>query len=262
MKLEVACELEYFCDEDLSLITMLCPQNGPQQTVIKYQYELAPSLNFTYFNDVYGNSCQRVNAPKGHLKISTKSTVNTHQTDLSSIKMGEQNLLTIPSEVLMYLLPSRYCESDRFLSMAAEITQDLPNAYLKAVAVRNFLAQNFTYEYGYTNSSTSAVDFNYAGIGVCRDFSHLGIALCRAINLPARMVVGYLHELKPMDLHAWYEVFIDQQWHIFDATQQKPDTYRVVLAYGRDAADVAFATQYGSAQLLSMQVSVRPLTDQ
>jgi transglutaminase-like putative cysteine protease len=140
--------------------------------------------------------------------------------------------------------------------MAHEITQNFQTGYARVDAICQWVRSNVVYEYGNSSSSSSACDINLSRIGVCRDFSHLCIALCRAINLPARMVVGYLYELKPMDLHAWFEVYLENQWFIFDATQVEPKGNRVVLAYGRDASDVAFATQFGNIFLNNLQVSV------
>ena len=94
-------------------------------------------------------------------------------------------------------------------------------------------------------------------LGVCRDFSHLCIALCRSLSIPARMVVGYLKGLEPMDLHAWFEVYLANQWYTFDATQDAPRGNRVVLAYGKDASDVAFATQFGNIELINMRVNIK-----
>ena len=101
------------------------------------------------------------------------------------------------------------------------------------------------------------------GAGVCRDFAHVGIALCRSLQIPARMVVGYLHALDPMDLHAWFEAFVGGRWYTFDATQKKPRGGRIVLAYGRDAADVAFISDYGPQPLevSDMKVQVSEVTD-
>jgi transglutaminase-like putative cysteine protease len=122
--------------------------------------------------------------------------------------------------------------------------------------LRAWVRQNLTYESGSSNSFTTALETLNTRRGVCRDFAHLGIALCRAISIPARMVVGFLHELNPMDLHAWFEAYIGGRWFTFDATEQVTRGNRIVLAYGRDAADVALATMFGNFTLQNMQVSV------
>ena len=162
----------------------------------------------------------------------------------------------LPDETLLYLLPSRFCESDQLSSKANDIIQDYFSGYEMVEAIRLWVNQNIKYQYDQSTSSTSALNTLGMAVGVCRDLSHLAIALCRSINIPARFVVGYLYQLDPMDLHAWFEAYLDGKWYIFDATQQFMTGGRVVLAYGRDAADVATATFFGNLQLTNMNVYV------
>ena len=164
----------------------------------------------------------------------------------------------LPTEVLLYLLPSRYCQSDRMNDFAMSIIGDLPETYAQAAAIRDWIHREIRYDGTVSDSSTSAMETAEGRSGVCRDFAHLGIALCRALCIPARMVVGFLHELQPMDLHAWFEAFIGGRWYTFDATQVRTTGNRIVIAYGRDAADVALATMFGNFTMLSMSVSVKP----
>ncbi|MFY7910224.1 MAG: transglutaminase family protein [Emticicia sp.] len=256
MKLRVNCQIEYQCAENVPLILMLRPQSGAAQQVLQESLTFTPHTQFTEYQDNYGNLCQRLVSPIGNFKIDASAIVSTSDTIDVNFAAGAVAPQFIPDYAQVYILPSRYCESDRFLQMAAEITQNFSTGYEKANAICQWVKDNVTYEYGYSSSSTSAVDINQTRIGVCRDFSHLAIALSRAINLPARMVVGYLYELDPMDMHAWYEVYLENQWYTFDATQAEAKGNRVILAYGRDASDVAFATQFGNLQLNSMIVTV------
>jgi transglutaminase-like putative cysteine protease len=260
MKLKIACQLSYESQENVPLVLMLRPQSGLAQKIIEEQYLLTPHLPISAYKDIYGNLCQRIFSPIGHLTISTSAIVETSDTIDVNFYANFIPVEQLPDYILMYLLPSRYCESDRFSYMAAEITQNLYLGYPQVEAIRQWVRNNVVYEYGFSSSSSSACDINQSRIGVCRDFSHLCIALCRAINIPARMVVGYLYDLKPMDLHAWFEVYLENQWFTFDATQAYPIGNRVVLAYGRDASDVAFATQFGNIQLVDMQVSVEAVS--
>lgn len=148
--------------------------------------------------------------------------------------------------------------------LALEIVGAKSPCYDQVEAIRNWIQTHIKYAYGSSDASTWALETVEKQIGVCRDFAHLGIALCRSLNIPARMVVGYLYELDPMDLHAWFEAFVSVsqdslsggRWYTFDATQPKPRGNRVTVAYGRDAADVAIATQFGPMQLLNMNVWV------
>lgn len=128
--------------------------------------------------------------------------------------------------------------------------------YAQVESIRQWIQTQVEYQYGTSNASTAAVETAEKKVGVCRDFAHLGIALCRSLNIPARMVVGYLYQLDPMDLHAWFETYIGQRWYTFDATQSKLKGNRITIAYGQDAADVALSTQFGAMQLIEMKVWV------
>ena len=153
-------------------------------------------------------------------------------------------------------MPSRYCQSDRLGDLAGEIAANAATGYDQVAAICRWIQTNIEYAYGTSNASTSAIDTAEQRIGVCRDFAHLGIALCRSLNIPARMVVGYLYKLDPMDLHAWLEAFVGDRWYTFDATQHEPRGNRIAIAYGRDAADVALSTQFGPLKLIEMKVWV------
>ena len=235
---------------------MLRPRSGAGQWIIREEYQITPAVNVTEFTDMYGNLCQRVVAPQGPFSIHFSATVQT--ADLIDVSPGAPftPVEDLPDDVLHYTLPSRYCQSDQLGDLAAQITERAEPGYDQAEAIRKWIHENVTYKYGTSDASTSAVDTADKRVGVCRDFTHLGISLCRALNIPARMVVGYLHELDPMDLHAWFEAYVDGRWFTFDATQEKPRGNRITVAYGRDAADVAFTTQFGLMQLNDMKVWV------
>jgi transglutaminase-like putative cysteine protease len=151
----------------------------------------------------------------------------------------------LPDAVLSYLLPSRYCESELFNQMATEITAGQKLGYDQVSAIESWLRTTIRYEPGSSDTPVSAVGINSRQSGVCRDLSHLGIALCRSLSIPARLVVGYLYGLKPMDMHAWFEAYVADRWYTFDATQSSPMTGYVTIGYGRDAADVAVYNQFG-----------------
>jgi transglutaminase-like putative cysteine protease len=153
--------------------------------------------------------------------------------------------MELPNAVLGYLLPSRYCESERFNQMASEITSGQQLGYDQVASIVSWLRDNVAYEPGSSDTPISATEVNTRRVGVCRDLAHLGIALCRSLSIPARMVVGYLHQLEPMDLHAWFEAYVGHRWYSFDATQSDLNRGYVAVGYGRDSADVAIYTQFG-----------------
>ncbi len=259
MKLKVACQLVYESLENAPLILMLRPQNGLEQQIIEENYNLSPNLSIAEYKDSYGNLCQRVITPIGKLTIETLAIAEVKNELDIDFEAGFVPVENLPNEAIIYLLPSRYCESDKLYSLATEIVRDLPLGYAQVDAIRQWVKDNIHFEYGRSSSSSSAYDVSLSKTGVCRDFTHLCMALCRSLSIPARMVVGYLHELKPMDLHAWFEAYVGDKWYVFDATQDTPKGNRVVIAHGRDANDVAFASQFGDMELLSMWVSVEEL---
>lgn len=141
-------------------------------------------------------------------------------------------------------------------NLANEIVGRIESAYDQVEAIRNWIHTHVEYRYETSNASTSAIETAKTHVGVCRDFVHLGIALCRSLTIPARMVISYLYQLEPMDLHAWFEAHVGGRWYTFDATQFEPRGNRIAIAYGRDAADVALATQFGLLTLTEMNVWV------
>jgi len=213
-----------------------------------------PWVPSTEYVDVYGNLCQRLVVPKGGMRIRAEGTVETE----SELAIAPDAPMTppekLPDSTMLYLLPSRYCPSDALLSKALAIAGGCAPGYAQVDAIRDWIRTTIAYRHGASDASTDARATIDAGSGVCRDFAHVGIALVRALHVPARMVVGYLHGLEPMDLHAWFEAYVGDRWYTFDATQAEPRGGRVVLAYGRDAADVAFISNWGPLTTTAMRV--------
>lgn len=256
MKLNVGCNLDYQTSQNTPLILLLQPRTGLYQSTLQQTFNVEPYVPATEYLDLYGNSCKRLLSPQGLFSVTSSAIVETQ----ALVEVNEQAEFTLiqdlPAEALIYLLPSRYCESDKLNNKAFEIIRADSSGYQMVEAISQWVRTNIQYEYDNSTSSTSALDTLKAQKGVCRDLSHLAIALCRSINIPARFVTGYLFLLDPMDLHAWFEAFIGGKWYIFDATQQVVSGGRVVLAYGRDAADVATATYFGDIVLNNMLVYV------
>jgi transglutaminase-like putative cysteine protease len=259
MKLKIGCKLEYISKTNTPLITVLRLRKELSQFIESETFKMEPLLPMTEYIDLYGNYCQRMEVPKGKLVIDTLSIVVTNNQIESNPEANFTLIQDLPEQTLIYLLPSRFCESDKLNTKAFEIVSDQTVGYQMVESIRTWINKNIKYEYNRSNSSTSALDTLESKHGVCRDLSHLAIALCRSINIPARIVVGYLHNLKPMDLHAWFEAYLEGHWYTFDATQQYTTGGRVVLAYGRDAADVATATYFGDMKLKNMYVYVEEL---
>jgi len=257
MWLHASCFLEFSIPVPTPFLLMLRPQSGWQQWVSSEHYVLTPSVPVVEFTDTFGNLCQRLVAPAGYFTVHTSGDFET--SDVCDISAGAPfvEVQQLPSETLPFLYPSRYCESDRFTEMARSITAGRAAGYDQCTAIVEYIRNTVQYAPGMGQQIISAAELNQTGRGVCRDMAHLGIACCRALSIPARMVVGYLEHLAPMDLHAWFEAFVGGRWYTFDPTQSNLRGGRIAIAYGRDAADVAIYTQFGDpVELLKMSVNV------
>lgn len=257
MKLKVSCDLRFEIIETSFLILMLRPFRGYQQWVNSEVYSIEPAIPLIECTDSFGNSCQHLVTPIGDILIHTSAEVMV--TDTIDVAPGAcfVDIQHLPNQVLPFLLPSRYCESDRFGDLAREITTNLLLGYDQVGKISDWVRETIDYLPGTSEFPLSATEVHHLGHGVCRDLAHVAIALCRSISIPARLVVGYLHNLQPMDLHAWFEAYIGNRWYTFDPTQQNLYSGRVIIAYGRDAADVSIFHQFGSGcQLNCMDVRV------
>jgi transglutaminase-like putative cysteine protease len=206
--------------------------------------------------DGFSNLCQRLVVPEGKFHMRVSATVETPDMIAVAAGAGLTPVDELPSDTLQYLLPSRYCPSDRMFEDAQKIAGKAKPGYDQVETIRAWIHDNVEYKYGVSTASTSALETLQDRAGVCRDFSHLGMTLCRALQIPARNVVGYLYKLDPMDMHAWFEAFVGGRWYTFDATQPKPRGGRITVAYGRDAADVALFSEYGPIKMEKMHVTV------
>jgi transglutaminase-like putative cysteine protease len=257
MKMKGRAVFTYDVYAPTTVTTMLRPRRQEGQSILQEGFTIEPSVPFSEYIDIYGNLCQRTILPVGQVTISTEVQAQVSPTKpVPNPPPPYMMVGDLPDEVMHYILPSRYCESDlhEINMLAMEIAGNMVPGYGQVEAIRTWVHNNVTYQYGVTDGSTTALDLARNRIGVCRDFTHLAIALCRNLCIPTRMTVGYLDRLKVMDLHAWFEVYIGGEWYAFDAVQKKTEGYRIEIAHGRDAADVAMVTQYGNATLQSLHV--------
>lgn len=243
------------------MVAMLRPRSGEAQWLISEAYSFEPHVRPTEFVDVFGNLCQRFVVRRGRMKIRAELEVETERDIAIAPWVAPASAAFLPDYALQYLLPSRYCPSDRAFQQAQAIVEAAGSRSGQVGAIVEWIRTHIAYRYGVSDPSTDALGTMEAGAGVCRDYAHIGIMLCRSLRIPARMVVGYLYELEPMDLHAWFEAYLDGRWYTFDPTQAAPRGGRIVVAYGRDAADVAFLTNYGWLQTVDMQVWVGERTN-
>jgi transglutaminase-like putative cysteine protease len=261
MKLQVSCELRFQIEDPTALILMLRPFNGAQQWIIQSTYTVDPGVQIIENKDNYGNFQQRLVAPRGEFVIATSYEAITAESINTAPGAAFVEIQNLPIPVLPYLLPSRYCESDRFGDLARLIVADTLPGYDQVNKIADWVRHFIKYIPGSSDSPLSAVEVHNRGYGVCRDLAQLAITLCRSISIPARLVVGYLYQLEPMDMHAWFEAYIGDQWYAFDPTQSEVRGGRVIIAFGRDAADVSIFHQFGPSCILnSMEVQVNLLS--
>jgi transglutaminase-like putative cysteine protease len=224
------------------------------------ELQTEPKLAVTSYLDTFGNRCARFTAPSGHLRLSSSTLIQQPDTpdevNWSARQFAVQDL---PNEMLLFLLSSRYCEVDLFSSIAFQLFGQTAPGWARVQAICDWVHNWLTFDYQQARPTKTAMEVYTERVGVCRDFQHLAITLCRALNIPARYATGYLGDIGvpvvlPMDFSAWFEVWLDGRWWTFDARNNMPRLGRILMATGRDAADVALTTSFGQADLRSFFV--------
>ena len=257
MRVRASCELELHLGVATPLILMLRPQSGVSQWISSEEYTFSHPVSVVEYSDIFGNLCQRLVAPAVEFKINTSAVVETADVIDQFPGAPFVNVQDLPEQVLAYLVPTRYCESDRLGAAAKKIVSGARLGYDQVDTITSWIRDNFPFTPGSSDVPLSAVEVQKQGYGVCRDLAHLGIAYCRSISIPARIVVGYLYGLEPMDLHAWFEAYVGNRWYTFDSSQEELKGGRVAIAYGRDAADCSIFHQFGPLPTYNaMRVSV------
>jgi len=217
---------------------------------------IGPPAESEPFRDFYDNPCRRVLLPEGNVQLEYSVTIEQPDAQFPPLRPVEADALHLPTSTLLYTLPSRYCQSDKLVAMAFDLFGEVAPGFARVQTIANWINEHITYQYGVSDTGTSAYDTATQRIGVCRDFAHLGISFCRALNIPARYVSGYCLGLDPPDFHAYFQAYLDGRWVSFDATERQPRPALVQIAIGRDAADCAWSTFYGYGETLYLLVEV------
>ena len=220
-----------------------------------------PAAQMDSFIDSFGNRCVRFVAHQGPLRLSNSTLIyDSGQPDRLSPDAREIPVQVLPHEVLRYLYNSRYCEVDRFSTIALELFSAVPPGWSRVQAICDWIHTRVSFGYQHARPTKTALDVYTERFGVCRDFQHLAVTMCRALNIPARYATGYLGDIgvpaspSPMDFSAWFEVYLEDRWWTFDARHNQPRVGRVLMATGRDASDVAMTTSFGIANLTQFTV--------
>lgn len=268
MYIHVGCQILYECPQPTPMLFLLSPSHNTSHDLVEEKRFVMPPVSINEYMDTYGNIVWRLVAPEGAFQVNYNAVVALPTTPVAFFpdlpKTAVENL---PGDVIIYTLPSRLCPSDLFVNDAWRLFGHVQGGWAQVQAICDWLHNNILYAPDST-SSTTAWDSYQQRQGVCRDFAHLGVSFCRALNFPARYVCGYLPDIDvpfdptPMDFHAWFEVFIDGLWCTFDARHNTSRIGRVLVARGRDAVDVAFATLYGNAQMVTLDVWANQVDEQ
>ena len=222
---------------------------------------ISPDIPSHDYLDGFGNICTRFTLPEGETRLSGDFIIEDDGVpDRASPEAGQHPVEDLPDDALVYLLGSRYCETDRLSDTAWGLFGHVPPGWGRVKEIVAFTHHHITFGYEHARPTKTAWDAHQEQRGVCRDFAHLAITLCRCMNIPARYCTGYLGDFgvppsdSPMDFSAWFDVYLGGEWHTFDARHNKPRIGRILMARGRDATDAALTTAFGSAILSHFEV--------
>ena len=261
MHIHVGCEFRYESTWPTPAVMQVLPHPDAPLRIVRENWELTPALTLHSYNDLYHNACLRMVLPPGKQVLSYDAIIEVSgQADDVDPNAIQHPVEELPDDVLIYTLPSRFCLSDTLSDMAWQLFGTVEPGWARVQAICDWVHSNIRFQYGTSNSLTTAADVCAQGVGVCRDFAHLAVTFCRALNIPARYVFGYLPDIgvpppdEPMDFCAWMEVYLANRWWTFDPRNNQFRIGRVLIGRGRDALDVAMITTYGSPRLEKMTV--------
>jgi transglutaminase-like putative cysteine protease len=252
MLIRIGYEIAVYCPTPTAFVTLLDIREEEKGAVRTETFSTAPSLETQLYRDLFGNVCRRFVAPVGDLTLFSDSLVeNSGLVDPFVPEAVQHPVADLPDECLVFLMGSRYCETDRLSPLAWREFGHIEPGWGRVQAICDFANDRIRFDYQSARSTRTAYEAFEERVGVCRDFAHLAIALCRCMNIPARYVNGYLGDigvplLLPMDFSAWMEVYLGGEWRTFDPRNNKRRIGRVVISHGRDAADVAMITSFGT----------------
>jgi len=254
MLIRAGFELVYEFAQKTAAVLMLNVHPSRARDLVEPDHlQLTPALAATRYLDAFGNICTRLVAPPGRLEIRTDVVVvDSGKPDPVEPGARQYEVAELPHDALVFLLGSRYCETERLMNVAWSNFGGTPPGWPRVQAICDFVHAHLRFGYPHARPTRTAVEAFIERRGVCRDFAHLAVTLCRCMNIPARYCTGYLGDIgvppeaEPMDFSAWFEVWLGGRWYAFDARHNVPRIGRIVMARGRDAADVALSTTFGT----------------
>jgi transglutaminase-like putative cysteine protease len=262
MKIRAGFNIGYQCEHETAMLLVLNIHPSRRADLLTEQtLTFDRPIEAWGYLDIFGNVCSRISAPPGLTTISTKFDIyDSGLPDPVPENAFQHDIKDLPDDVLVFLLGSRYCDTDRLADFAWETFSGTPLGWQRVKAIVDFVHEHITFDYDRADPLRTAHGGFTDGKGVCRDFAHLAITLCRCMNIPARYCTGYLGDIgvpknpHPMDFSAWFEVYLSGRWYTVDARHNTPRVGRILMAIGRDATDVALSTAFGPAILTSFEV--------
>ncbi len=261
MRIHTGFQITFDCPRPTPMLLMLSVHPSRRDDLETADWlKSEPALDVRQYLDDYGNICSRIMAPAGRITLSSDFVVRDDgQLDDYAPEAVETPFEQLPNEVMVYLLGSRYCETDRLMDVAWSLFGASPPGWARVQAIMDYVHAHIRFGYEFARPTKSAFEAYQEASGVCRDYAHLAIALCRCMNIPARYCAGYLGDIGVpvvgvMDFSAWCEVYLDGRWYVFDARNNRRRVGRVLMARGRDATDVPISNTFGEALLVGFEV--------
>ncbi len=262
MKICAGYEISYDCPQPTPMILTLSVHSSRIPDLLTPdQMRIDPPIAANIYQDGFGNTCHVIHAQPGRLTVSADFLINDSGAPDDVAPDAEQHSLEkLPVETLVYLLGSRYCETDRFINIAWRKFGTVKKGWTLVQTICDYVNDRLKFGYEHASPTKTAWDAHAERRGVCRDFAHLAITLCRCMNVPARYCTGYLGDIgvppdpSPMDFSAWFDVYLGGRWYTFDARHNTPRIGRILMARGRDATDVAIVTSFGPCTLANFKV--------
>jgi transglutaminase-like putative cysteine protease len=262
MQIKVGFEIAYAAPAPTPMVIMLSIHPSRREDLIGSETIVAePDVAIRYYNDSFGNICGRLVAPAGGIALRGSALVrDTGLPDEVAEDARQLPIEELPDDVLVYLMASRYCETDKLADLAWSLFGNTSPGWQRVMAICHYVHDRITFGYQHADHMKSAFDAHEQRSGVCRDFAHLGLTLCRCMGIPARYCTGYMGDIgippepSPMDFSGWFEAYLSGRWYTFDARHVVPRIGRILMATGRDAADVALSTSFGRMNLAKFSV--------
>lgn len=262
LQIRVGFEMEYNCPAPTPMILALSIHHSRAPDLVRPDLLFTnPAVPVTAYRDLFGNWCSRIVAPPGRFVLSTDALVNdSGLPDLVAPWAMQTPVEQLPESTLVYLLGSRYCETDQLSDIAWQLFGHGATGWARVQTICDFVHQRIEFGYHHARRTRTAWEAYNEGQGVCRDYAHLAITFCRCMNIPARYCTGYLGDIRippipgPMDFAGWFEAYLGDRWYTFDARNNTPRIGRVLMARGRDACDVALSSTFGLNTLTKFTV--------